>query len=495
VSEIVLGKLKLIPFRQLYDDNAIIPLRRTPLALLSVLAEAGGAVVTKDELIERIWAGNSIEDNAIQAQVAGLRRALGKHARLIMTVHGLGYRLSLPANTQSETELPSLAVLPFANLSSDPDQSYFVDGLLDEIVTSLSRIRTLIVIASGSTLSLKGQNLSPTEAAEKLDVRYVLEGSVRRAGEDIRISVRLVDASNGTQIWADGFNGSYADFFELQDRVALAVAGIIEFSVQNAEARRTIRRPTKDLQSYELYLRALSLFRNYEQHDMFAALDLLEQALVIDPKFALVLSQASACHALILQFRWSNDPDAHGRAMMELVERSLQHGGDDPQVLATAALSYWATGDLSGAARLAKRGTDLNPGSSFPWLARGKVAIAQGDIELADECMQKSMRLDPISPNRNLQVGVLAAICFAQRHFDEGLVYAHEYVELNHQPLSLGMLAATLEQLGEHEAAAKALAELRSRSPISLPELAAMIYRDETLQQNYVVSLQRIGGG
>jgi TolB-like protein len=495
-SEIQFGELTLVPFRQVLAGNAPLPLRRRPLAVLSVLAEANGALVTKDELVARVWSGTIVEDNAIQAQIAALRKALGDHGRYVVTAHGMGYRLegisAAPAPAPAEEpELPSLAVLPFANMSDDPDQAYFVDGLMEELVTSLTRIRTLLVIASGSTLSLKGQEINPVEAAKRLGVRYVLEGSVRRAGDDVRIAARLVDTENGAQIWGDRFNEQLEDVFVLQDRVAQAVAGVTEFTVQGAETRRSRQRPTSDLRSYDLYLQALALFRTYSQHNMFKALDLLEQALARDPNYALALSQASACHAMIARFRWSNDLESNSRAMMDFVDRSLQHGGDDPQVLATAALSYWAKGLLGDAARLAERATSLNPGSSWPWLARGKVAVALGEIDLADDCMQRSMRLDPISPNRNLQVGALATIRFAQHRFEDGLPYAREYVELAHQPLSLGMLAATYGHLGYEAEGATAFAELRSHSTMPLSDLAATFFQDQSLQALLLDGLHR----
>jgi TolB-like protein/tetratricopeptide (TPR) repeat protein len=494
-SLIKLGALTLIPFRQLLEGDAVVPLRRRPLAVLSVLAEAGGALVTKDELIARVWSGAIIEDNAIQAQIAALRRALGDQGKLVVTVHGLGYRLEMDAPTPAapdEPALPSLAVLPFANLSDDPGQSYFVDGLMEELVTALTRIRTLFVIASGSTLSLKGQEITPVDAAKKLNVRYILEGSVRRAADDIRISVRLVDAENGQQIWADRFNDRFEDIFALQDKVALTVAGVIEFSVQSAETKRSIRRPTRDLRSYELYLQAMALFRTYQQDKLFKALDLLDQALVLDPNFALALSQTSACHAMIARFRWSNDLEGNHRALMDFVDRSLQYGADDPQVLATAAMSYWASGALNDAARLAERAVNLNPGSSWSWLARGKVAVALGDIALADDCLQRSMRLDPISPNRNLQVGALAAIRFAQHRFEDGLLYCREYVELAHQPLSLGLLAAIHDRLGDEPAARDAFAEFRAQSSMPLADLAAVFYRDASLRALLLESLTSV---
>jgi tetratricopeptide (TPR) repeat protein len=223
---------------------------------------------------------------------------------------------------------------------------------------------------------------------------------------------------------------------------------------------------------------------------MFKALDLLEQALALDSDFALALSQASSCHAMIARFGWSEDHAYDVRAMFGYVDRSLQHGSDDPQVLATAALTFWASGNLDDAARLASRAIDLNPGSSLPWLAQGKVAVAVGDIELADQCMERSIRLDPISPNRNIQVGALAAIRFAQHRFEEGLTHSREYAALALQPLSLGMVAATLGQLGS-DLAAEAFDALRSHSSMPLADIAVMLFHDDALKALFLEGLTR----
>ncbi|MGH7009379.1 MAG: TIR domain-containing protein, partial [Caulobacteraceae bacterium] len=263
-----------------------------------------------------------------------------------------------------DEDKPSIAVLPFANLSGDPDEEYFVDGLMEEIVTSLTRIRTLCVIASGSSLSLKGQGLSPTQAAEKLGVRYVLEGSVRRQGRRVRIAVHLLDASIGVQIWAERFDETLEDIFELQDNVALGVAGAIEFSVQHAEMLRLIRRPTSDLRGYDAYLRAVALFRTYRREDMLQALELLEHAIALDPDYGLAHSLAACCHALILRFGWTDDPTSHRQRFEERAAHSVRSGSDDPQVLASTAQAYWAAGRLAEATPLAERAAALNPGSS-----------------------------------------------------------------------------------------------------------------------------------
>lgn len=374
-------------------------------------------------------------------------------------------------------EKPSIAVLPFANMSGDPEQDYFVDGLMEEIVTSLTRIRTIFVIASGSSLSLKGQGIAPIEAARRLGVRYVLEGSVRKSGDRIRIAVKLVDAVAGHQIWADRFDDTFSEIFELQDRIAQSVAGVIEFSVQNAETQRLIHRPTSDLEGYDLYLRALMPFRTYSRKGLYEALDLLERAISLDPKYALALSLAAACHAIIMQFHWTDDLAHHGQKLAEMLQRSLQSGSEDPQVLASGALALWTASDFARAKQLADRAAALNPGSSFPLLARGQIAAAIGDLEIAEDCLDRSMHLDPFSPNRALQLGAMAQTRFAQKKFAEAAELCREWGSLSRSPMSIGLPAAAYGHLGQMREAHEALSELKQLSDMAMSELAAMFYQ------------------
>ena len=371
---------------------------------------------------------------------------------------------------------PSIAALPFANLSNDPEQDYFVDGLMEEIVTALTRIRTLFVIDAGSSLSLKGQDVSPTEAAQKLGVRYVLEGSVRKAGQRVRIAVKLVDGYVGNQIWAERFDGQLDDIFSLQDDVAGAIAGVTEFSVQNAEAFRALTRPTSDLRSWDLYLRALVHFRTYQREEMYTAIGLLERAVAFDPNYALALSLLAGAHAVIVQWQWTDDPAAHGAKVGEYMARSLHVGADDPQVVGTAAFGYWFTGDFPAAARLAERAVNLNPGSSFTLLARGVVSASMGELDIAEDCVLESMKLDPLSPNRSIQLGGLATIRFARERFDEAAEVAGEWMAIANHPMSAGLLASAGGHLHDAAIARQGLSHLQGISTMPRPAIAAMLY-------------------
>jgi TolB-like protein len=255
--------------RLLHDDEPI-ELGGRALEVLRLLALANGAVVSKDELMTRLWRGRTVEENNLHVHISALRKALSQHGEgesYVITVPGRGYRLAHPngshparASGSSPTQHPSLpdkpsiAVLPFANLSADPEQQYFVDGMVEEIITALSRIQWLFVIARNSSFIYKGQNINVTRIGSELGVHYVLEGSIRRAGDRVRITAQLIDAGSDAHLWADRFDGSLEDVFEIQDRVAARVAGAIEPALQAREIRRSGGRPTDDLSAYDLFL-------------------------------------------------------------------------------------------------------------------------------------------------------------------------------------------------------------------------------------------------
>jgi adenylate cyclase len=191
---------------------------------------------------------------------------------------------------------PSIAVLPFANMSADPEQEYFADGMVEEIITALSRIRWLFVIARNSTFTYKGQAVDVKRVGRELGVRYVLEGAVRKGGGRVRITAQLIEAETGAQLWADRFEGSLEDLFELQDQVANGVAGVIEPALQAAETALSANRPTNDLTAYDLYLRAYAMYSASHQRQMRQALALLEEAIARDPQYGPALAFAAYCH-------------------------------------------------------------------------------------------------------------------------------------------------------------------------------------------------------
>jgi TolB-like protein len=396
-------------------------------------------------------------------------------AEMIATMHGSHTDHTAP-------DRPRLAVLPFANLGGDPQQAHFVDGLMEEVVTCLTRIRTLFVISSGSTLNLREHNLTSAEAAKKLGVRYVVEGSVRHSGERLRVAVKLVDASTGAQVWTDRFDGMREDVFDLQDQIALGVAGQIEFSLQNAETVRKVKRPTHDLHSYDLYLRACTIYRRYSREAVIEAVGLVEQAIERDGDFALALSLAAAGHGLIAKFHWDDDRESHLHAARSLTRRAIRFGDDDPQVLATCALSEWNHGAVAEAVRLSNRACTLNPGSSFALMVHALVSVATGDLADAEHCIGHSLQLDPHSPNRTIQLQVLGAIRLAQGRHEEALQAGQEATHLSASPVVLAQTAAAAGFLGKARLAAETLKHFHEVADISPADACAMVYQLEELR-------------
>jgi TolB-like protein len=260
-------------------------------------------------------------------------------------------------------------------MSGDPEQEYFADGMVEEIITALSRIRWLFVIARNSSFTYKGQAIDVKQVGRELGVRYVLEGSVRRAGGHVRITAQLVDASTGTHLWADRFDGSLQDVFELQDRVAVSVAGVIEPTLQAAEIRRSAERPTSDLTAYDLYLRALPAPSSFDKDRVAQALDLLRQAIKRDPRYGPALALAAMCHHLLDLNGWTDDRETNRRIGIDLARQALRDLGDDPGVLARAAVVLARFGeDINAAVAL----VDRSPSSTRVSLLVGLAAATSG---------------------------------------------------------------------------------------------------------------------
>src|SRR4029077_13478550 len=258
------------------------------LEILGVLVERAGDLVSRDEITNAVWPGTIVEGSNLPVQIAALRRILDEgraDGSCIQTVPGRGYRfIGVVTRGSAETVLalpdkPSIAVLPFANMSGDPEQEYFADGMVEEIITALSWIRWLFVIARNSTFTYKGKAIDVKQVGRELGVRYVLEGSVRKTGGRVRISAQLIDATTGAHLWADRFDGSLEDVFELQEQVAISVAGVIEPALRGAEIARSANRPTSDLTAYDLYLRAYAIYYASHPRQMRQALVLLEEAI------------------------------------------------------------------------------------------------------------------------------------------------------------------------------------------------------------------------
>jgi adenylate cyclase len=291
---------------------------------------------------------------------------------------------------------PSIAVLSFANMSGDPEQEYFADGMVEQIITALSRIRWLFVIARNSSFTYKGQAIDVKRVARELGVRYVLEGSVRKASGRVRITAQLIDAITGTHLWADRFDGSLEDVFDLQDKVASSVAGVIEPALQAAEMRRSVARPIADLTAYDLYLRALAAYFPVTKDRFYEALGFLKQAIAIDRHYGPALSWAALCHMHLFYNGWAAEPLRSRGEAIDLARQALDVGGNDPGVLANAAyvLAYFGE-DISAMTGLIDRALELNPSFASGWYRSGNIRVFAGLHDLAIEHVKTSLRLSP----------------------------------------------------------------------------------------------------
>src|SRR5499426_3186015 len=292
-EEVKFGPFRFDPARrELSREGVPVRLGGRALDILAVLASAKGELVTKDELLSQVWPGRVVEENSLAAQVSALRKVLDEgnsgQSRLA-SVSGRGYRLIGLSATLSGPPLPdkpSIAVLPFQNLSDDPQQDYFADGIVEDIITSLSRIRWLFVIARNSSFAYKGRASDVKQVGRALGVRYLLEGSVRKSANRLRIAGQLIDASSGAHLWADRFEGTIEDVFELQDQVTGSVVGAIAPRLLQAEIERARRKPTESLDAYDLFLHGLASLYKFTKEGNEEALRLFYKVVELDPDYA-----------------------------------------------------------------------------------------------------------------------------------------------------------------------------------------------------------------
>jgi TolB-like protein/Tfp pilus assembly protein PilF len=365
---------------------------------------------------------------------------------------------------------PSIAVLPFQNMSGDPEQEYFVDGMVEEIITALSRIHWLFVIARNSTFTYKGRVVDVKQVGRELGVRYVLEGSVRKGGNRVRITGQLIDAETGTHLWADRFDGPLEDVFELQDKIALSVAGIIEPALQAAEIRRSAARPTTDLSAYDLSLRALAVFFPETKERVFEALGLFEKAIAIDPHYGPALSWAAICHMRLVIHGWVEEPETNRRKGTDLARQALDVRDNDSRVLVNAAFVLAQFGEDHGAMiGLVDRALALNPSFARGWYVSGVLRLWFGQPDLAIEHLETSLRL---SPRQRIGVPEMAigAAYFYKHQFDEAaarLLLAIQDIPGN--PTSYRILAACYAHMGRLDDARAIIARLRTLTPDVVP--------------------------
>ncbi|WP_249134759.1 adenylate/guanylate cyclase domain-containing protein [Bradyrhizobium sp. AUGA SZCCT0222] len=363
---------------------------------------------------------------------------------------------------------PSIAVLPFTNLSSDPEQEYFADGMVDDIITALSHFKALFVIARNSSFTYKGRAVDVKQIGRELGVRYVLEGSVRKAANRVRITGQLVDAATGAHLWAERFDGGLGDIFNLQDQVTESVVGAIAPAVEKAEIERAKRKPTESLDAYALYLRGLPRFYQVASRQANEeALRLFNSAIELDPDFASAYGRAAHCYAIARANGWISVTPNEIAEVTRLAQRAVELGKDDPIALASGgwALAF-VVRDLEVGAGLIDRALVLNSNWAEAWSFGGWVKIWLGEPEAAIERFARAMRLSPLDPSLLRMPSGTANAHFFLGRYDEAASWAAMALQDNpdYQP-GLRIAAASNAMAGRPEQAHKAVARLRRLNP------------------------------
>jgi TolB-like protein len=448
--------------------------------LLVYLVRNRERVVSKGDLLEAVWAGRIVSESTLASHINAARKAVsdsGEEQRLIRTIARKGFRFvgevrseeakgsGAPALTQlpgkgatarSEPLLelpdkPSIAVLPFQNLSGDPEQEYFADGIVEDIITALSRMRWLFVIARNSSFTYKGRTVDVKQVGHELGVRYVVEGGVRRAADRVRITTQLIDATVGIQIWADRFDGTLDDIFGLQDRIAVSVVGAIAPRLEQAEIERAKRKPTESLDAYDNFLRGMARVHQGTNGSISEALRLFRRSMEIDPEFASAHGLAAYCYVWRKTNGWMIDVAQETAETSQLAWRAIELGSDDAIALCRAghALGY-VIGDLDAGAALIDRALALNPNLAAAWYASGWVRDYLGEADTAIEHLARAMRLSPLDPETGrMQAGTAFAHLLAGR-FTEASKWAQKALRDRPGYLTALRLAAASSALAGH---------------------------------------------
>jgi TolB-like protein/class 3 adenylate cyclase len=454
------------------EDNDIHGDGVNVAARLEGISEPGGICVSgivHDQVRDKLnLAFDDLGDHAL--------KNIARPLRVYLVRQGGGERApSAPLVETTPTlalpDKPSIAVLPFQNMSGDPEQEYFADGMVEEVITALSRIRWLFVIARNSTFTYKGQAVDVKQVGRELGVRYVLEGSVRKAGNRVRITGQLIDVTTGTHLWADRFDGSLEDVFDLQDKVAVSVAGVIEPALQAAEIRRTADRPTNDLTAYDLYLRALATINSQTRERNLKALGLLNQAIAIDRQYGPALAWAAHCQMRLNINGWTGEPETARRKAVDLARQALQVGGNDPDVLANAPFVLARFGeDIGSMMALLDGALALNPSFALGWVRSGLLRMWAGQPDTAIEHVQASLRLSP-RERQGTPLDAIGHAYFFKRQFEDAA--ANLLLAIQHDPgfpIPYRALAACYAHMGRLEEARGIVARLREITAVVIPD-------------------------
>jgi adenylate cyclase len=469
--------------RELHRGADIVRIAPQVFDLLDYLIRNRERFVTKDELINAVWNGRNVSDAALTTRLNVARSAIGdsgEEQRLIKTLPRKGFRFvgqvreaahanpgDAPESVLALPDKPSIAVLPFENMSGDPEQDYFADGMVEEITTALSRFKWLFVIARNSSFTYKGRAVDIKEVGRRLGVRYVLEGSVRKASGKVRIAGQLIDAVTGTHLWADRFERDLTDVFALQDEVAVAVVSAIQPKLLQTEIALATRRRSENLSAYDFFLRALQQYYVPTREGVAEAIRLAHRALELDPGFGLAAALEGGGHGLNVLLGHAIDPQRDRNEAVRLLRLALSLDDSDPETLAWACLiSAYHVGDCESAIEMADRAIALNANSYWAWNCRGNVYRIAGLPEEAIRSFEYALRVSPVDPRLQRTLSGMGVSLIELCRFDEAIAAGKKAQRQNpsYSP-AYRCLASAFAHLGRDVEAREAAARLLETDP------------------------------
>lgn len=454
----------------LLRDGETVTLSHRGYLLLETLLEAQGEAVEKSALIERAWPGMMVEDGNLTVQIAALRKALGEEGETqIITVPRVGYRLALPVDETVESSVitPIVAVLPFQNLGGDKAQDYFADGVAEDIITALSRFRSFAVIGRNPAFVYKDRDVDIRQVAQELRVRYVVEGSVRLAGDRLRVTAQLVDTETGTQLWGEKFDGTAAQVFDVQDRITESVVSIVEPRVRQAEIERSRRERPGSLAAYDLYLRAIPHFDAETPADNIMAYELLTRAIALEPAYAIALTLAAGTLSNQISMGWPAFVPNNREKCIELVQTALTYGAGDATVLAhCSVMLIHIAHDYDRGMRTTERALELNPNNIKVLLCAGISYVHCGPVEQAIALSRRALTISPGDRDGYFSMTTIAHANMVLGNYEEALRWAERAQALNpHNNPTHWMLIASNAQLDRMVEARRRLAEFHAMVP------------------------------
>jgi TolB-like protein len=437
----------------IYGDGVNIAARVEPLA-------GPGAICLSDNAYQQMKGKLTLDVNDMGEQ---------QLKNIAQPVRVYGVRLDSTSRRQvlALPDKPSIAVLPFENMSGDPEQGYFVDGMAEDIITALSRMRWLFVIARNSSFTYKGRAVDVKQVGRELGVRYVLEGSVRKAANRVRITGQLIDTATGAHLWADRFDGALEDVFDLQDQITTNVVGAIAPTLQRAEIERAKRKPTDSLDAYDYFLRGMASVHQWTADANDEALQMFRRAFALDPDFASAYGMAAWCYTWRSINRWTIDHTQETTETTRLARRAVDLGADDAVALCMGgyALAFVAH-DLDGGAAFIDRSLSMNPNLASAWHSSGWLRAFLGEPELAIKHLEHGMRLSPLDPFVFRAYAGLACAHILAGRYEEAASWAEKAIQRRPNLLVAVRESAVSNALaGQLLKAQKAMAQLRQADP------------------------------